>query len=317
MLFKRIVLTMAAVTGLSACDFDSDQEYDVPATGLFLQWQVNLHRDQNQAVTVVGLYNEGQPASLQGGDVFIVRNSAQELHVKESALQSGSYIGLLENIQADETVTLDVEHRPVEAREDRWYPSDALYVDFGPTVFNGLSTSVTFPAAVIIQSPVEGMGDQTVFTTTAESIALQWDADSAGDNMEVRVAISCDNTLAIQNYGRTIALGLDSGSTDLSVADIIYNLDDEIPGWIELSTVIRDILQQELNRLSAGSADEQFFAKRAQVNPITSNCDIELFMFRLHAPVDTDFSHSEVHGSRSDHVSLKYRPDTVVIPKSQ
>ncbi|NRB40522.1 MAG: hypothetical protein HRU20_18975 [Pseudomonadales bacterium] len=315
-------LTALSLCVLNACTFESDQSHDVPAQGLYLEWQVNLHQDQEDAATVVAMFKDGEPALLEGGDVMIVSHNDEELLLKNSGSYSGSYVGLLPATLAENTVALNIEYRPVEAREDRWYPSDVIYVDTGPTEFNGLSAAITFPEGVNIIEPQALLGESVKYTQTDQNIALKWDVDEALDNMQVRVAVSCDNTLSTQSYGVTLDLNPKiatfSDSTIIPLTDILYDLEEEDFEWFEISNAARGILQQELDRLSGGAIDAQFFAKRAPVNPVTSNCDMDLFLFRFKAGAFSDgIDHGKVYGSRSDVVKLSYRPEQVIVPSAE
>ena len=315
-MMKRYIV-MACLL-LSSCGFESDDSNNIPAEGLYLEWQVNLHQDHEDAVTVVSMYQDGVPALLEGGDVMLISQGDKAIRLKKSASYKGAYTAELEDAQVAQTVDLNIEYRPVLAREDRWYPAELAYVDAGPTQFNGLSAKVTFPEKVTIQSPLVINGDAVTFSSITQTVNLKWAEVGMGSDVQIRLAVSCDNTVAVQTYGRSFEFEADDGDTSIALSDVIYDLEADFPRWLEADNAIRGILQQELNRISANGADPLFFAKRAPVNPLTSNCDIELFIFRLKSgALDDAFDQGRVYGSRSAAISLQYRPDTVVVPGNE
>ena len=69
------------------------------------------------------------------------------------------------------------------------------------------------------------------------------------------------------------------------------------------------LLQELLNKLSAGNIAPDFLLEKREANPIESTCEIRLFLQRqLNGTFDTAFDSGTVVGSTSAEVSVLYRP---------
>ena len=91
--------------------------------------------------------------------------------------------------------------------------------------------------------------------------------------------------------------------------DYVFDLDDDSPAAKFISGATLVLLQELLNKLSAGNIDPDFLAKQAETNPVISTCEIRLFLQRQRdGQFDVTFDNGQVIGSRSAEVVVNYLP---------
>ena len=74
-----------------------------------------------------------------------------------------------------------------------------------------------------------------------------------------------------------------------------------------ISDAAQALLQELLDQLSAGNIDPDFVSKKVEANPISSDCEIRLFLQRQRKGVfDASFDDGLVIGSRSAEVTVNY-----------
>ncbi len=200
-------------------------------------------------------------------------------------------------------------HEPTEARADRWYPVDIAYIDPGPGELVGKSATVSFPPEVRITGPAAA----TVYTSINQVIDLSWVATGEGDTMKLLSAVSCSDGLAKTSYGTVVELTDDDGLEAVGLDKFIFDAESGAA-----LTFIKDaslvLLQELLNKLSANNIDPDFLIKKVEANPISSNCEIRLFLQRQReGQFDVTFDDGIVFGSRSAEVIINYIPPVLQI----
>jgi len=292
---------------IAGCDIESSNNIlPVPDEGLVMYAEANLHESQDTAQIAAAVYRDGEPVGLVGGDVFEAQTSTQRVLLKDIGIYDGSYAASLE-IDVVQDVFLNVVHAPVEAREDRWYPVDILNIDPGPGELVGKSATVSFPPEVTITGPVSG----DVYSNIADIVDLSWIAFGAGDNMRVLSLVSCSDGLTTSSYSTVVDIADDDGLEAMTLDRFIYDVNDNSPAIRFISDVAQALLQELLNKLSAGNIDPDFVTKKVDANPISSNCEIRLFLQRQRNGVfDVSFDDGVVLGSRSAEVTVNYVPAT-------
>jgi hypothetical protein len=242
------------------------------------------------------------PVGLVGGDVFEARTGTQRVLLKDSGSYDGSYAAPLV-LDVVQDVFLNIVHVPIEAREDRWYPVDLLNVDPGPGELVGKSATVSFPPAVTITGPAS----DDIYTGIDDIVDLSWVAIGAGDSMRVLSLVSCSDGLASSSYGTVVDIADDDGLEAVAMNRFIFDLDEGSPAVKFISDAAQALLQELLEQLSAGNIDPDFVARKVEANPVSSDCEIRLFLQRQRKGVfDASFDDGVVLGSRSAEVIVNY-----------
>jgi hypothetical protein len=306
--FPQVVIFAFVLTG---CEIDGgDNQPRVPDQGLFMYAEANRHEAADSAEVVAAVFDDGEAVNLVGGDLFEARTESERVLLKKEDYFDGSYAESLPVDNSVQDVYFNVVHEPVEARSQRWYPVDILNIDPGPGELVGKSARVSFPQPVTINWPVA----DTVYSSISEEIELEW-IQGGGDNMRVLAAVECTGGLATTSYGVVVdneveaGMGVDDGVQAIQLDKFIYDLN------LGSTTIkfVRDaallLLQELLDKLSAGNIDPDFLLKTREANPIVSNCEIRLFLQRqLNGQFDTAFDAGTVFGSTSAEVAVHYMP---------
>ena len=291
---------------LAACDINGDDNLPaVPGLGLFMFVEADHHETEDTAQISAAVFRDGQPVNLVGGDVFEARTATERILLKVRGEFDGSYASSLPVDTSVQDVFINVVHEPVEAREDRWYPIDLLSIDPGPGELVGKSATVNFPPAVTITGPAT----DTVYTTIDENIDLTWVAGGEGDTMRVLSAVECTDGLATSSYGTEVDIAADDGLEAIGLDKFIYDLNDDSPVLDFISDAALVLLQELLNKLSAGNIDPDHLVKQVEAIPVESACEIRLFLQRRRdGQFDVTFDSGQVIGSRSAEVVVNYLP---------
>ena len=308
----RITLSAIFLTSfLTGCDVDGSNNLPrVPDVGLVMYAEANRHESQDSAQVAAAVFIDGEPVALVGGDVFEASTVSQRVLLTGGGRFDGSYAASLPVDDSVLDVFINVVHAPIEAREDRWYPIDIAITDPGPGELVGKSATVSFPTEVTINGPAA----DTVYTSINDVIKLTWleprDGDTmAGDTMKVLSAVSCSDGLASSSYGTVLEIVVDDGWEDITLDNFIYDIDAGTPGITFIADAALVLLQELLNKLSAGNIDPDFLTRKVEANPISSACEIRLFLQRQRSgQFDVTFDDGVVIGSRSDEVTLHYIP---------
>ncbi len=305
-----LVLSTAAAV-LAGCDFDaSDNLPRVPDQGLFMYAEANRHEADDSAEVVAAVFDDGIAVNLVAGDVFEARTAVDRILLTRRGSFDGSYAGTLAVDNSVQDVFFNVVHLPVEARADRWYPVDLLNVDPGPGELVGRSATVSFPQPVTITAPAS----DTVFQNISDVINLAW-IPGGGDSMRVLAAVECTDGFATSSYGVVVdedvevGISIDDGAHPIALDKFIFdlNLGSSSLKFVSDATLI--LLQELLNKLSAGNIDPDFLLRQRGANPIESTCDIRLFLQRqLNGQFDAVFDDGTVIGSTSAEVTVRYLP---------
>jgi len=206
----------------------------------------------------------------------------------------------------DTEVAVSIVHEPTDAREGRWYPYDTIQIDPGPGELVGNSATATFPPPVIIATQLPAVA----FTSITDIIDLTWIPAGEGDTMRVRTATTCDNGFNISTYGTEVLVGEDDGNESIAMNNFLFDASEQFPALIFLADIAVSMLQQVLNDLSGGRIDPNFFARKLPANPIESDCEIRLFLFRQRqGTFDTAFDSGSVIASTSSELTFYYSPN--------
>jgi len=290
---------------LVGCDVDSGNNLPPGSDrGLVMYAEANLHESQDTAQIAAAVYRDGEPVGLVAGDVFEAQTGTQRVLLKDRGYYDGSYAASLV-IDVVQDVFFNVVHEPIEAREDRWYPIDIVNIDPGPGEFVGKSATVSFPPEVTITSPFSG----AVYTSINDIVDLSWVAIGAGDTMRVLSLVSCSDGLASSSYSTVVDVADDDGLEAIALNRFIFDINEGSAAIRFISDAAQALLQELLNELSVGNIDTDFVARKVEANPISSTCEIRLFLQRQRKGVfDVGFDDGVVFGSRSAEVTVNYEP---------
>lgn len=312
MLFSRLsaqplfVLLLLLLT--SACDIDIENNLpNIPPEGRFAVVAANQHTAIDSVEVAIAIFDDGTPISLVGGDVVQASTTEDSILLLENGFYNGSYAASLPNAANFDQVDFLMVHEPILAREGRWYPADLLNIDPGEGEFVGASATIILPPEVLGL-----LTDNTDFSSINDSFTLSWAAESAGDIMKVRSAVSCTSGDQTYTYGTEAALtdDADNGSELISLNQFIYDINDTTaPPFTFLLGESRAALQELINKLIDEGIGEDFFNSVALINPVNSDCEIRLFLFRQRDGVfDSVDTNGRIYGSRSADVTLFYSP---------
>jgi len=293
---------------LAGCEIETDTNVPgVPTTGRFAAVGANQHSGEDSVQVAIVIFDDGAAINLVGGDVVQASNTDDMILLLESGFYTGSYAASLPNSANYDEVDFLMVHKPIEARQARWYPVDLLNIDPGPGELVGASATITLPP-----EPANMALSGTLFTSRNDSFVISWTPAGAGDTMKVRSAVTCDNGVKTSTYGTEATLTDDSddGTETISLDQFIYDINDSSG----LTRIIRDeakaLVQEILEKLSAGAADDEFFKTIFPINPVETSCDIRLFLFRQRTgSFDSVSTNGRIFGSRSVEVTLSYNPN--------
>lgn len=301
----KIAAAIFFIYTLAGCDVNSSDDIPpVPGAGLVMYAEANLHESEETAQIAAAVYRDGEPVGLIGGDVFEARTTTQRILLKDSGSYAGSYAAPL-MLDVVQDVILNVVHEPIEAREDRWYPVDLLNIDPGPGELVGKTATVSFPPEVNITGPVSG----DVYTSIDDIVDLSWVAIGAGDTMRVLSFVSCSDGVRSSSYGTVVEIADDDGLEAIALNKFIFDANEGSSAIKFIADAAQALLQELLDQLSAGSIDPDFVSKKVESNPVSSNCELRLFLQRQRKGVfDASFDDGVVLGSRSAEVTIYYVP---------
>ena len=307
-LLPHLIAGVFLAGSLTACEVEVDNNVPgVPPTGLFAAVGANQHSGEDSVQVATAIFSEGEPINLVGGDVVQASTANDSILLLERGFFNGSYAANLPNSANLDQIEFAIVHEPIEARQNRWYPVDLINVDPGPGDLVGGSAIIELPPEPKITTP-----SGSIFTSINDIFDINWVPLSAGDIMHVRSAITCDNGIKSSTYGTeaTLTDESDDGIEGLRLDQFIYDLTNNDPGIDFILGEARAMLAELLTKLSNGTIDESFLANLAPVNPVTSECEIRLFLFRQRpGSFASATTNGTIFGSRSAEVTITYNPN--------
>lgn len=274
-------------------------------TGLTANIQANLHEGGESANVVAAVFENGSRINLIAGDVLEASTENERVLLESIEVHTGDYVGTLPLEHESELIALRVQHKPVEAREGRWYPVDILTVDPGPGEHVGLSASVSIPGKLDLLGPYEN----TVYTSRSDNIDIIWTPLGEGDFMRLTAAVSCSNGQASLVYGLTYDAGEDDGHYSINMSDLAYN--DTLTALALAFTdhISRLLFAAVTNVLYFGLINAEEFGK-TPIQIETATCDISLMLIReREGTLGEEFDGGQAIGSTSATTTILYRPE--------
>ena len=305
---NSLLILLAAVL-LSACDIEIDNNLpDIPPEGRFVVVAANQHNGNASVEVAIALFDDGTPINLAGGDVVQASTSEDSILLLNKGFYNGSYAASLPNTADFNQIDFLMLHEPILAREGRWYPTDLLNIDPGPGEFVGASAAIILPP-----TPLNLLTNLSNFNDINDSFTLTWAPETAGDIIKIRSAISCTDGTKTYTYGTDATLidDTDDGTETIGLNQFIYDINDTVdPPFTFILGESRAALQELLDKLQDSGYAEDFFNSISLINPLTSECDIHLFLFRQRdGAFDNIETNGRIYGSRSADVNLFYSPN--------
>lgn len=302
-----IIATIATTTlTLSGClEVGEDSAKDVSPTGVSLFMEANIPLGETVVQVAAAVYENDLPAPLTGGDVLVARTESEEKVLLVSAEKDSYYQNTLIMTNPDTEVELEVIFDPQGTRSDRWYPTEELLVDPGPGSVVGYQASMTFPESVEITEPLPN----TTYTSRSDEINMQWLGAPSNDLVIVshnRCYFKDTDNDASWVYIESItddqshALILGDIIPDKDIIETTLNTDDALTAFISL------IFSPFFEVITFGTYESEEII--IQANKL-EYCTLTMSLVRQkEGTLGEGVSGGSVVGSRSDKVTLEYRP---------
>ncbi|OUS30126.1 hypothetical protein A9Q99_06490 [Gammaproteobacteria bacterium 45_16_T64] len=286
----------------------SNSQSSVFNDGLTANIQANIHEDETSARVAASVFQDGVRVNLVAADVFEAATATKGVLLQSINVHTGDYIGTLPIDDTSLPVTVTIQHEPIDARNDRWYPVDILLVDPGPGELVGRFATVSFPPEINIQSPA----NNTIYMDRNDAIDISWLDAGEGDTIRASARVVCSNSNAELAYGVSYELGDDAdGMTSLQLNKFVYNdtLTAVVLGFVD--QISRIFLAATVQVLTFGLIDAEELANTT-IDIETANCDIDLTLIReREGSLDDEFDGGQAFGSRSASVTILYRPSGI------
>jgi len=305
-MLRRFVLVIASLV-CASCYTGSNDSLREPVSqqGVSATIQANLPYGAMEAQVAASFYKDGRKQALVGGDI-VVAYSDTELHaaiLRSIENLGGDYIANIPVDDSEQGVEFSIEHDPVAAREDRWYPVDELLVDPGPGELVGYRFDVNFPSDIVLTSPLPS----ETYTDREQRILLNWNAETDSDQIRLTSVQTCfSGEHSVQWATSTIINSPDTGSHDIRVGSLIPST--------TVVNAISDFFQQ-ISVMIVSSVLEAYTFGLVSADDIDLGaynldyCTISLTVFReISNDLGAEMSGGYAIGSSSDTVTVRYEP---------
>jgi len=307
--FSHIIFTsyIFILLSLTACDLAIENNLpDIPPQGRFAAVSANQHNGISSVEVATAIFDDGDPVNLVGGDVVQASTINNSTLLLEDGFYKGSYATSLANDSNLDQINILMIHAPLEARQGRWYPVGLLNIDPGPGEFVGASASITLPP-----EPLNISLSSSNFNSIDDSFIITWSPEASADIMKVNSVVRCTNSTKTYTYGTVANLSdeSDDGTEVIGLDQFIYDINSETKTIEFILGESRAALLELLQKLKTAGIGETFFSRLALINPIESECNIQLFLFRSRSGnFDSLETNGRISGSRSADINLFYKP---------
>ena len=275
--------------------------------GLTANIQANIHENEESAKVVAAAYQDGVRINLIAADVFEATTATKGVLLKSVNVHTGDYIGTLPIDDKDQPVTITIQHKPIEAREDRWYPIDILNVDPGPGELVGRFATVSFPPELDLLGP----SNNTIYIDRDDNINITWTPSGDDDFIRLSAAVSCSNNSAELSYGLSYDVDNDDGLYSIAMNKLVYNDSITAIALAFVEHITRIFLAATIDVLTFGLINESDLIN-SSIDIETANCDINLTLIReREGSLDPEFDGGVALGSTSASTTILYRPNGI------
>lgn len=299
------VLAMTTTALLVGCGQGSKGAHSIPSTGVAAAIQIDLPRTGQTAHVAATVYKDGAAQALVGGDVIQARagNAVATLQAAEN--MSGHYAGSVMVDHADTPVDIAVNYDNQASNEQRWFASDDLTVKPGPGSLVGYAvTGVQFPPEIYFSAPTTGL----VFHSLDDALEIHWDPLAQGHNVHLTAAVSCVTGRVPFQYGLSVDLGQEDGSSTGTYATTMASLVSVLPLAVAFNQFVDYIALYVTEQILGRNGG---VISQAGLPPATTDelnhCDIDLTLIREQEnTLPAAFSGGYAISSRSDTVRIQY-----------
>ena len=250
--------------------------------------RANVHEGSETVNVIAAIFSGDEKLDLIAGDVFEAHTASNSTLLDTLDQKSNAYTGNM-TMASREAITVSISHKPVEARSNRWYPTDILNIDPGAGKHVGLSSVITIPADISLL----GAPNNEIYTSRNETVNIMWAPAGEGELMQLFSSISCQKGDKSKSYDVSYDIGNDDGLHTISLSELIFNED---PSFI---ATFLDELVFGLTDINDEISDIE-----------TSNCDIHMKLIRNRiGDIDIKFDHGRAIGSTSASTKFFYRPN--------
>ena len=122
--------------------------------------------------------------------------------------------------------------------------------------------------------------------------------------------VECNDGLSTSRYGIQRTLNDDDGFESVPLNEVIFDTASNRFNTF-IGELAQALLQELLNKLSAGNIDPDYVAKKIEANPIVSRCEIRLVIQRVRkGEFDAGFDGGDISASSSADVMIVYNPSS-------
>lgn len=307
MIQRQIFVLCATLLLLTGCTDGPRSDLAVRPIniGLTANIQANLHEGGESVDVVAAVFQDGVRINLIGGDVFEANTTSQGVLLDSVDVHTGDYAGILPLDYDNEQITVSIQHKPVEARQGRWYPVDILTVDPGQGEYVGRSATVFIPTELDLLGPFEN----AIYISRDDVIDITWVPGGAGDSMRLSASVTCNNTRSALSYGLTYDVGDDDGQFSIGMNKLAYNDTLTALALAFSDHISRVFFAAVVDVLSLGLIDVDEI-KNTSIDIETADCDIGLMLIReREGELDVEFDGGQAIGSTSASTKILYRPN--------
>lgn len=261
-----------------------------PSESMYLQ--MAYRSDTDKGIVAARTTSDRTRLFISGGDMIVAQHAGIQTLLNGDTRRKGLYGAKIEAIKLSDSLTFSIKYLPVEARQDRWYPSDIAYVDrgAGEYVGNFSFTDNFLQISVGLLSPVQG----TTFHYKGDRVFIQWSVTGADSALV--------NTLRLMAFhqctGDSVELYKTSGGDKLSGNKSI-TIDDMFEegatsSFAKLARTLINFVEGKPVSIPPEPSSSLLSRSKIRVN----NCDINLYAIaEKQTPIGAPFASGHVSSS--------------------
>ena len=311
----KTALSMAFTLVLCACESNTDALSPNPdEPGLSGNFQIDLANNTDVAIVEGAIFIDRIRVPIVAGDVLVASSDMEEVILRNASSEDSRYRNSLTIDSPDDTINFSIEHRPIEARAERWYPVDELLVDPGPSELVGLTANANFPAAINIDTPLNGSN----FNGLNTAVQIRWSPFNEAEPIRISSFYTCtDGDLRAEGAYVSAELN-DDGEETINIDTLVNSGVENRDNLIEFfASAVAEAAFALIEGIMITALEIAFFGlidfgtasssstRFSLDNP--EQCDINLRVLRIRdGTLDSNFNSGNVKASRSDAVDITY-----------
>lgn len=133
------------------------------------------------------LYKDAKNIPMEGGNTIIASTEIEKKPLNQFGDSPLDYATAVAGSAGENSIHFATRYQPVEARADRFYPADEMYVPAAERSFIGFEFDAEFPQQVIVSSPLP----EQVVSNPDDSLLFEWQKPSDSDQVEITTYNHC------------------------------------------------------------------------------------------------------------------------------